>query len=230
MTQGFPHSSVGKESACNAGNPGSIPGSGRPSWKRDRLPTPVFLGFSCDLAGKESACNTGDFGSDPLKKGQATHSSILAWRIPWTSPWGRKEWDMTEQLLRDSDSISGSGRSPGRGKCNPLQYSCLENPMERGAWQATHHGVTESQTGPLYWAWKDPGRHSHRSRKLYTLLETWRNDKWSWKASLLRFRSTLKAQPNSQAPLELAGASIATTCWFNISLSVQSYSPLPPYK
>ena len=35
---------------------------------------------------------------DPLEKGKATHSSILAWRIPWTSPWGCKESDMTEQL------------------------------------------------------------------------------------------------------------------------------------
>ena len=36
---------------------------------------------------------------DPLEKGKATHSSILAWRIPWTVyPWGRKEWDMTERL------------------------------------------------------------------------------------------------------------------------------------
>ena len=56
---------------------------------RDRLPTPVFLGFSCDSAGKESTCNVGDLGSTPglgrsLEKGKATHSSILAWRIPWT--------------------------------------------------------------------------------------------------------------------------------------------------
>ena len=35
---------------------------------------------------------------DPLEEGMATHSSILAWRIPWTSPWGHKELDMTEQL------------------------------------------------------------------------------------------------------------------------------------
>ena len=40
-------------------------------------------------------------------------------------------------------SIPGSGRSPGEGHSNPLQYSCLENPMERGAWQATVHGVSE---------------------------------------------------------------------------------------
>ena len=41
------------------------------------------------------------------------------------------------------DSIPGSGRSPGVGNGNPLQYSCLENPMDRGAWQATVHGVSK---------------------------------------------------------------------------------------
>ena len=42
--------------------------------------------------------------------------------------------------------IPGSGRSPGGGHGNPLQYSCLENPMDRGAWRATVHGVTKSWT------------------------------------------------------------------------------------
>ena len=41
--------------------------------------------------------------------------------------------------------IPGSGRPPGEGNGNPLQYSCLGNPMDRGAWQATVHGVTKSQ-------------------------------------------------------------------------------------
>jgi len=41
----------------------------------------------------------------------------------------------------DLGSIPGSGRSPGEGNGNPLQYSCLENPIDRGAWQATVHGV-----------------------------------------------------------------------------------------
>ena len=40
----------------------------------------------------------------------------------------------------------GSGRSPGEGNGNPLQYSCLENPMDGGAWWATVHGVTKSRT------------------------------------------------------------------------------------
>ena len=45
----------------------------------------------------------------------------------------------------DTGSISRSGRSPGGGHGNPLQYSCLENPMDRGAWWATVHGVTNNQ-------------------------------------------------------------------------------------
>ena len=46
--------------------------------------------------------------------------------------------------IRDTGSILGSGRSPGGGHGNPLQYSCLENPMDRGLWWATIQGVTES--------------------------------------------------------------------------------------
>ena len=42
-------------------------------------------------------------------------------------------------------SIPGSGRSPGVGNVNPLQYSCLENPMDRSTWRATVHWVTKSQ-------------------------------------------------------------------------------------
>ena len=45
----------------------------------------------------------------------------------------------------DAGSSPGSGRSPGVGNGNPLQYSCLEKPKDRGAWQATVHGVTKSQ-------------------------------------------------------------------------------------
>ena len=46
----------------------------------------------------------------------------------------------------DTGMIPGSGRSPGGGHGNPVQYSCLESPMERGTWQATVHGVAKSQT------------------------------------------------------------------------------------
>ena len=47
---------------------------------------------------------------------------------------------------RDAASIPGSGRSPGEGHGNPLPYSCLENPMDKGAWQATVQKVTKSWT------------------------------------------------------------------------------------
>ena len=47
----------------------------------------------------------------------------------------------------DLGSVPGLGRSPERGHGNPLQFSCLENPMDRGAWWVTVHGVTKSQTG-----------------------------------------------------------------------------------
>ena len=74
-------------------------------WRRDRLSTPVFLGFPGGSDGKESACNAGDLGLIP-----------------------------------------GLGKSPGGGHGNPLQYSCLENPMDRGAWRAMVPGVTKGQT------------------------------------------------------------------------------------
>ena len=70
------------------------------------------------------------------------------------SPWGHKELDMTEQLnwtelnqcrkLKDSNFIPGLGRCLGEGHGNPLEYSCLENPMDREAWQAMVHRVAES--------------------------------------------------------------------------------------
>ena len=51
-----------------------------------------------------------------------------------------------EGAIRDEGWIPGSGRSPGGGHGNPLQYSCLENPMDREDWRATVHRVSKSQT------------------------------------------------------------------------------------
>ena len=48
--------------------------------------------------------------------------------------------------IRDVGSIPGSGRSPGGGHGSPLQYSCLENPMDGGTWRATVHGVAKNRT------------------------------------------------------------------------------------
>ena len=85
----FPHRSVGKESACNAGDPSSIPGSGRSTGEGIGYP----LQYSwASLVGqlvknppvmRETWVRSLGW-DDPLEKGKATHSSILAWRIPWT--------------------------------------------------------------------------------------------------------------------------------------------------
>ena len=71
-----------------------------------------LAGFPCGLAGKESTCDAGDLGSipvweDPLEKGKATHSSILAWRTPQNSPWRRKEPDKTERLSLSLSRLMG---------------------------------------------------------------------------------------------------------------------------
>ena len=51
--------------------------------------------------------------------------------------------------IRDLGSIPGSGKSPGGGHSNPLQYSCLENPMDRGAWWVTVHRVAKSRASDI---------------------------------------------------------------------------------
>ena len=53
--------------------------------------------------------------------------------------------------VRDMGSMPGLGRSPGGGHGNPLQYSCLENPMDRGAWQASAHRVIAQNQTRLKW-------------------------------------------------------------------------------
>ena len=70
----------------------------------------------------------------------STHSSIL-YGPPYSS-----DAKASACNAGDPGSIPGSGRSPGEGNGNPLQYSCLENFMERGAWQAIVHGVADSRT------------------------------------------------------------------------------------
>ena len=62
------------------------------------------------------------------------------------SPHGGSEGKASACNAGDPGSIPGSGRSPGEGNGNPLQYSCLKNPNDRGVWQARVHGITKSQT------------------------------------------------------------------------------------
>ena len=66
----------------------------------------------------------------------------------------------------DASSISGSRRCPGRGNGNPLQYSCLKNPTDRGTWQATVHGVEKS------WTQISDRAHTHTHTHTYTHTHT----------------------------------------------------------
>ena len=123
---GFPGGSDSKASACKAGMGRSrfYPRVGKIPWRRQWQSTPALL------PGKSHG-----------------RRSLIGY-----SPGGRKESDTTERLhfhfsvvknppanaedTRDMSSIPGLGRSPGGGHGNPFQYSCLENPMDRGPWQA----------------------------------------------------------------------------------------------
>ena len=103
---------------------------GKTPWRRDRLPTPVFLGFPGGSGIKQSTCNAGDLNPIPglgrlLEKGKATHSSVLAcpciecieFHDPILySPWGRKESDATERL-------SLSCRKPKKTKRAKIYFS-----------------------------------------------------------------------------------------------------------
>ena len=80
---------------------------------------------------------------------------ILSVELTWTKTWmgspGGSDSKESACNVGDVSSIPGSGRSHGEGNGCPLQYSCLENSMDREAWQATVHGVTKSQTRPEWW-------------------------------------------------------------------------------
>ena len=91
------------------------------------------------------------------KKNKEVWESFTAGLLRWLSG---KESASQWKRHRDEGSISGSGRSPGAGHDNPLQYSCLQNPTDRGAWEATVYGVAESQT------WLNAHTHTR--------------DHWSW--------------------------------------------------
>ena len=107
--RGFPGNSAGKESPCNSGDPGSIPGSGRSPGEGIGYPLQFsWASLEAQMVKNPPAMWEIWFWSlgweDPLEEGMATHSTILAWRIPWTeepcgySQWGHKELDTTEQL------------------------------------------------------------------------------------------------------------------------------------
>ena len=80
-------------------------------------------------------------------EGEPSPSSELKMeRACLQSPPGAARFNYGSGFARDPGSIPGLERSPGGGHGNPLQYSCLENPMDRGAWRATVHRVSVSWT------------------------------------------------------------------------------------
>ena len=88
INEGFPQSSVGKESTCNAEDPGSIPGSGRSTGEGTGYPLQYYWSSLVaqlvkNLPAMRETCVQSLGQEDPLEKGKSTHSSILAWRI-WT--------------------------------------------------------------------------------------------------------------------------------------------------
>ena len=76
-----------------------------------------------------------------------TRAHCPACRAPYTSRGASAEGPTCQcRRCKRCEFIPGLGRSPGGGQGNPLQYSCLESPMDRGAWRARVHGVIQSQT------------------------------------------------------------------------------------
>ena len=115
----------------------------------------------------------------------ATHSSALAWKIPWTGEPGGLQSMGPQSQTRLSDFTSLTSLTSyfitGEGNGNPLQYSCLKNLMDRGAWRAMVHGVTESRTW-LKWL----STHIHIYTYIYIiimsrlLVEVWTLKQFWW--------------------------------------------------
>ena len=74
--------------------------------------------------------------------------------------------------VRDLGSISGLGRFPGEGNGNPLQYSCMENPMDGGTWSAIVHGVAKSRTWLSDFTFTFTGKNPHDT-DVFILKEKW---------------------------------------------------------
>ena len=103
----------------------------------------IFCGFTSTLCITYvlNTCSLKKKKEEYLPNHQLEFLSFVKYMI------GLRRWHRHMQEMQETwGSIPGLGRSPGEQNSNPLQYSCLENSMDRGAWKATVHGVAKSQT------------------------------------------------------------------------------------
>ena len=132
---GFPCGSAGKESACNVGYLGSIPGLRRSPGEGKVYPlqySSLENSLDCVVHGvTKSQTRLSDFHFHLLP--ELSQAALVVKNPPASAG-----------DIRDMGSISGLGRPPEEGNGNPLQYSCLENSTDRGAWRATVQGVSRS--------------------------------------------------------------------------------------
>ena len=155
----------------------------------------ILWGFPGGLDGKESTCNVVDLGLIPElgRSPGGGHGNSLHYfclenlkdRWAWQATVHRvaksrtRLSDWTE--LKRHGLVPGQRRSSGEGLGYPLQYSCLDNPMDRGAWWATVHGVTESNT-------TEQLTHTHASIEIL----------YQWVKLIMEIEMTIKKSMNMQ--------------------------------
>ena len=169
--RGFPSGSAVRNLSASAGDAGSVSGSGRSfgigagylpqysclgnlsygqrslvccsswSWVAELYMTELACTYTC----ASSVCNGSGFWSALilLPRTRSDH-----WLHAWIHFTGGSMVKSLPASAGDVGSIPGSGRFPGEGNGNPLWYSCLENAMNRGAWQAVVYGVAKNRTQP----------------------------------------------------------------------------------
>ena len=151
-TRGFPSWLSGKESACQCRRWGFNLWVGKIPWRRKWELTPVFLPGK--FHGQRSLVGYSPWGPRIGHNWTTKQQQCIPWASLGTLTSktcahgfpGGSDGKRSACNAGDQGSIPGSGRSPGEGNGNPLQYSCLENLMGRGALQATIYGVAKSQT------------------------------------------------------------------------------------
>ena len=159
------HQNLDGKFCLQCGRPRFDPWVWKIPWRREQLSTPVFLPGEChgqrSLAGDSSwSCKELDtterltlsLSGEHICKLHIQQRGLVSRLYKELSklsgmdfPDG-SDYKASACNAGDPGSIPGSGRSPGEGNGNPLQYSCLENPMDGGAWWATVHGVAKSWT------------------------------------------------------------------------------------